>query len=63
MRKTAVPRESVASMALSNTLADGLVLGATSVEIFELEELSAEQPTRAKLVAITVDMATAVIRM
>jgi hypothetical protein len=63
MRRTAVPRESVASIALSKVFAEGLVLGATGVEEFALEDVFVEQPASANIAEIATVTTAAVVRM
>ena len=58
-----MPRESVASIALSKIFAEGLVLGATGVEVFGFGEVFVEQPASANIAEIATVTATAVVRM
>jgi hypothetical protein len=63
MIRAAVPRESVASIALSRMFAEGLVLGAIGVVVFEFEGVSTEQPDRAKIAAKATVTTTGVVRI
>ena len=58
-----MPRESVASIALSKVFAEGLALGAMSVELVVSDEVSVEQPARANIAEKATVAATALVRM
>ena len=63
MRRTAVPRESVALIELSRIFAEGLLLGAIPAGVFETESAPEEQPARAMLVAVSTATTIALLCM